>query len=140
MVRTSCLCGGVEIGIASAPAFVHDCNCQLCRNSGAAWGYFSTSEVVTSGLTVIVVRPDREEPAVAIHACGSCHATTHWTLTEAFLAKTPEADRMGVNMRLFPSEVLDGVEIRYPDGAGWTGEGDFGFRRPSFTASRAVKF
>ncbi|MEM0927673.1 MAG: aldehyde-activating protein [Pseudomonadota bacterium] len=140
MTETSCFCGAVTIAIQAPPKFVHDCNCSLCRNSGAAWGYFSAGEVRVIGNTSIFVRPDRELPAVAIHSCSTCHATTHWALTEDYLAKEPDADRMGVNMRLFSSELLQGVEIRFPDGAGWDGQSDFGFRRPSFVASEDTAF
>ena len=34
-------------------------------------------------------------------------------------------------MRLFDPEALTGIEIHYPDGKAWSGEGPFGFRKPS---------
>ena len=36
---------------------------------------------------------------------------------------------MGVNMFLFPQEDLRGVEVRFPDGAAWSGEGAYGYRK-----------
>ncbi|MEM7741558.1 MAG: aldehyde-activating protein [Pseudomonadota bacterium] len=140
LVETQCLCGAVKVAIEAPPIFVQDCNCRLCRNSGAVWGYFTVGDVLVSGDTSVFVRPDRELPAVAIHSCPSCHATTHWTLTEEYRATAPDADRLGVNMRLFSGDAMNGVEVRFPDGERWDGKGDFGFRRPSFIASDAQKF
>ncbi|MBB3952659.1 hypothetical protein GGQ76_003979 [Aureimonas jatrophae] len=36
---------------------------------------------------------------------------------------------MGVNMALAEAKDLAGLELRYPDGRSWTGEGPFGYRR-----------
>jgi hypothetical protein len=36
---------------------------------------------------------------------------------------------MGVNMRLADERDLAGIELRYPDGQAWSGEGDFGYVR-----------
>lgn len=47
---------------------------------------------------------------------------------------------MGVNMRLFRGEALVGVEVRFPDGAAWSGEGDYAYRRPSFVVSDTEQF
>jgi hypothetical protein len=38
---------------------------------------------------------------------------------------------MGLSMRLFDSDDLEGVELRFPDGKNWFGKTEFGFRRPS---------
>jgi hypothetical protein len=34
---------------------------------------------------------------------------------------------MGVNMRLADESDLAGIELRYPDGQAWSGEGAFGY-------------
>ncbi len=36
---------------------------------------------------------------------------------------------MGVNMGLAGERDLAGIELRYPDGRAWSGEGDFGYVR-----------
>ena len=36
---------------------------------------------------------------------------------------------MGVNMRLADERDLAGLELRYPDGQAWSGEGEFGYVR-----------
>ena len=81
------------------------------------------------GVTQSFTRQDRDEPVVQIHACTTCHSTTHWTLTATFKENSPDADRLGVNMRLFDHDQLIGIELRFPDGAAWSGEGDYDYRR-----------
>ncbi|GAB5412618.1 MAG: hypothetical protein Cons2KO_02210 [Congregibacter sp.] len=61
-------------------------------------------------------------------ACGvvdlisnHCGATTHFDMSEAFKSINPSVDHVGVNMRLFDHSDLTGVEVRYPDGANWSG-------------------
>ena len=36
---------------------------------------------------------------------------------------------MGANMRLADEADLAGIELRYPDGRAWSGEGEFGHAR-----------
>ena len=135
MVEAQCHCRAVRVAIEALPAFINDCNCSLCRKSGAAWGYFTARQVRVEGETSVFMRSDKDQPAVQIHVCPRCHTTTHWTLTEDFQVKAPDPGATGVNMRLFASNALLGVEIRFPDGAAWSGEGDYGYRRPSFVVT-----
>ncbi len=130
-----CLCGAVNVSIDTKPAFIHDCNCSFCRKSGGAWGYFPTGQVRTSGETRSFLRTDKANAAAAVHACTICGGTTHWVLSEAFRTQNPTVDLMGVNMRLFDPDTLDGVDVRFPDGKGWTGEGPFRYRRQAMTIS-----
>ncbi|MEM7687462.1 MAG: aldehyde-activating protein [Pseudomonadota bacterium] len=123
-----CAYGAVSVTITNKPAFINDCNCSLCRKVGAAWGYFPSSDVSAKGHTSCFSRSDKGEPAVAVHSCAACGTTTHFGLTDSFKDRHPEADQMGVNMRLFDPERLADVEVRYPDGRAWSGEGDYAFR------------
>ncbi len=134
-MTANCHCGAVSVAIDSKPDFINECNCSLCRKSGGAWGYFPTSSVRTIGKTVFFSRNDKAAPAVEIHACEICAATTHWVLTDAFREQNPAIDQMGVNMRLFDPDTLSGVEVRFPNGRDWNGESDFGYRRESFVIS-----
>ena len=134
-MTSNCACGAVSVSIDTKPDFIHDCNCSLCRKSGGAWGYFSSASLKTSGETISYSRGDRAVPGVAIRSCSICAVTTHWVLTEAFKKQNPDADQVGVNMKLFDPDDLQGVEVRFPDGKAWTGEGAFTYRRPSMTIS-----
>ncbi|MEE9433658.1 MAG: aldehyde-activating protein [Sphingorhabdus sp.] len=100
------------------------------KHKSAVWGYYAAADVEVVGETRGYSRSDYPDPAVRIHSCGACGVTTHWTLTEDFAAKHPEeAGRMGVNMRLFDDAAKAGVELRFPDGAAWDGEGEYGYVR-----------
>lgn len=128
-----CLCGAVSVTIQAKPDFIHDCNCSLCRKSGGAWGYFSSSQVRTEGKTVSVLRSDKPTPAAEVHSCAICSTTTHFVIAKSFTEQHGPADMVGVNMRLFDPDELGGVELRFPDGKAWSGEGAFGYRRSATT-------
>lgn len=128
-IKANCACGAVSLSLRAKPDFVNDCNCTLCRSTGALWGYFETADLEVLGLTSTYHRRDRKIPGVAIHFCDLCGTVTHWTLTEAFLKSNGPVDRLGVNMRLFETDDLEGVEVRFPDGRAWDGKSDYGYRR-----------
>jgi hypothetical protein len=130
MLKLSCHCGRVGVRIEKRPDFIHDCNCTLCQKTGAIWGYFQPSEVAVQGATTGYSRDDKAEPGVSIRFCSNCGATTHFELTEATIAKFGNT-MLGVNMRLADENDLEGVEQRYPNGRGWSGEGDFGYVQES---------
>ena len=130
-----CLCGAVSVTIETKPQFINDCNCSLCRKVGAAWGYFPSASVKTTGKTFSVARGDKKTPGVEVHSCAVCAATTHWVLTKSFREQNPSADQAGVNMKLFNPDDLKGVEVRFPNGKDWSGEGPFGYRRDALTIS-----
>lgn len=128
-MQASCLCGAVRVSLARKPEYINDCNCSLCRRAGGAWGYYSNQDVNISGETSYFLRSDIENPAVAAHFCPSCGTSTHWALSEAYQRANPGLDRVGVNMKLFAPKDLIGIEIRFPDGDGWTGKRPPGVRR-----------
>lgn len=124
-MKATCHCGRVSVELASAPDYINLCDCSLCRKLGGAWGYFTLAEVTVSGSTSAYRRTDYPEPAVEVHFCGNCGATTHWVLTEHF-----EGDRVGVNMRLFTPDETAGIEARTLNGHNWVGDGEAAHRRP----------
>lgn len=128
----NCHCGGVTVVTADRPDFIHACNCSLCRKSGAAWGYFAPEGVTVTGATSTYQRTDKPAPAVDVHFCPSCGSTTHFALTPAAAAQFGNT-MAGVNMALADPAELAGIELRFPDGAGWSGEGSFGYRRAAQT-------
>lgn len=134
-MTSSCACGSVQVTIKQKPDFIYDCNCSLCQKVGGAWGYFAPEDVTTKGSTIAFSRTDKSAPIVEIHSCELCAATTHFVLTDVYRAEHPNSDQIGVNMRLFDPELLHGVEVHYPDGRAWSGEGPFGFRREAMTLS-----
>ena len=131
----NCLCGAVSVTIDAKPEFINDCNCSLCRKVGGAWGYFASASVKTTGKTFSVSRRDKTLPGVEVHSCKTCATTTHWVLTKLFKEHNPSADQVGVNMRLFDPDELKGVEVRFPNGKDWAGDGPFGYRRAALNIS-----
>ena len=124
----SCLCGHVSLTIEQRPDFINECNCALCGKSGARWGYFHPTQVTVAGSTSGFSRGDKPDPSAEIHFCPTCGSTTHFTLTESAVAKFGNG-MMGVNMWLADEADLAGIELRYPDGRGWAGAGEFGYYR-----------
>lgn len=128
MLELSCHCGQVHIRIDQRPDYIHECNCSLCSATGARWGYFHPSQVAVDGATTTYSRRDKPDPNADVHFCPTCGSTTHFTLTEAAAAKFGNT-LMGVNMWLADEHDLADIELRYPDGKAWPGEGDFTYVR-----------
>ncbi|MEW6598460.1 MAG: aldehyde-activating protein [Pseudomonadota bacterium] len=130
MLKFSCLCGQVQISVTKRPDYINECNCRLCSASGARWGYFHPSEVTVVGATQGYCRSDKQSPFAQVHFCRTCGATTHFVMTESAIAKFGGDSVIGVNMWLADAEELAGIELRFPDGRAWSGEGGFDYVRP----------
>ena len=128
MLKLACLCGQVRVEITKRPDHINACNCTLCSKTGARWGYFHPSEVHVEGTATGYCREDKDDPAAEIRFCAKCGATTHFVLTPSAVARFGNS-LMGVNMWLADERDLAGIELRYPDGRAWSGEGEFDFVR-----------
>lgn len=128
MLTLSCHCGQIRLQLAKAPDHINECNCSLCGKTGARWAYYHPSEVSIAGETRGYSRADKAEANADLRFCGTCGVTTHFKLTPA--AQAQHGDVLtGVNMRLAEEKDLAGIELRYPDGRAWSGEGGFGYVR-----------
>ena len=109
-----CHCGAVNLTIPTRPADLNTCNCSICTKNGGLWGYFNPADVVISGQTSGYVRRDMRTPYLTTHFCPQCGVVTHWS-------PLPNAhqNRMGINMRLFPAETTEGLQIQFHDGQSW---------------------
>jgi hypothetical protein len=137
MLKLSCHCGEIRIETAKPPDYVHECNCTLCSKSGARWGYFHPSEVSVQGSAEGYCRQDKEDPGALLQFCATCGSTTHFVLTESAVSKHGNVV-MGVNMRLAAESDLAGIELRYPDGRAWSGEGGFSYVREARILGRSA--
>lgn len=111
MIISSCHCGAVKLELKTAPETVTDCNCSICRRYGVLWAYYSTKDVcipADNGTTHIYMWDDR---SIEFHRCANCGCVTHWAPVDTTL------DRMGVNARLMPPDVLAAARVRRLDGA-----------------------
>jgi hypothetical protein len=119
MVEAICHCGAVRISVPHAPEEVKECNCSICRRTGALLAYYSPKGVQVipeSGATDIYMWGDRE---IEFHRCKVCGNFTHWAPVDKAY------DRMGVNARLMPPELLADIRILEFDGADtWTVTGE----------------
>ena len=128
MLKLSCLCGRIGVETNKLPDYINECNCTLCRKTGARWGYFHPSEVSVEGAANGYCREDKDDPVAKLHFCAKCSSTTHWTFTPSAALELGNT-LMGVNMQLASERDLAGIELRYPDGQAWSGEGDYGYVR-----------
>jgi len=124
----NCKCGSVTLEVARKPDFIHECNCTLCTGAAARWGYYHPAEVAVDGATLGHRRADKPIANAEVHACGTCGETTHFVMTEAAIAQHGNT-KMGINMWLATPADLAGVEVRYPDGLAWSGQGEWGYLR-----------
>lgn len=124
----SCTCGAVTLEVDRKPDFIHECNCTLCTGAAARWSYYHPGEVVVDGVTSGHRRTDKPTAKVEVHACRKCDATTHFVMTEAAIALHGNT-MMGINMWLANPADLAGVEVRYPDGLAWSGQGEWEYVR-----------
>ena len=128
MIELSCHCGQARVELDKRPDYINECNCSLCRKAGARWAYFHPSDVRAIGPTHSYRRADKAAVNAEVHFCGACGATTHFLLTESAVEKFGDT-LMGVNMRLADESELAGIELRYPNGRDWPGEGEFTYVR-----------
>ena len=109
MIEASCHCGAVLLAIDSAPTEVIDCNCSVCRRYGVLWAYYAPARVrLVRGATDTYEWDDR---SIRFHRCKVCGCVSHWAAADAAV------ERMGVNARLMPPEVLALARRRRLDGA-----------------------
>ena len=139
MLKLSCLCGRIRVETSKRPDYIHECNCTFCRKAGARWGYFHPSEVRVAGETAGYCREDKADPGARLRFCATCGSTTHFVLTESAVARFGNSV-MGVNMRLADEADLAGIELRYPDGRAWSGEGGFTYVREARIMGQDANF
>lgn len=93
-----------------------------------SWGYFHPSQVSLEGVTQGYCREDKDDPAAEVRFCRNCGSTTHFVLTQSAVSRFGNS-LMGVNMWLADENDLAGIELRFPDGQAWSGEGEFHYVR-----------
>ena len=110
-VSAACHCGSVRLEADAPPSEVAECNCSVCRRYGVLWAYYPPDRVR-------VVPPDTPTDVYAwngrsieFHRCRNCGCVSHWAATDL------KKNRMGVNARLMPPEILAGARVRHRDGA-----------------------
>ena len=111
IIQASCHCGAIRFTLEAPPAEVNDCNCSICRRYGALWAYYRPAQVrfaADNGPTDIYMWGDRD---LEFHRCRACGCITHWSAADGAV------DRMAVNARLTPPDILAAAPVRHGDGA-----------------------
>lgn len=106
----SCHCGTIRIAMEDDPVEATQCNCSICRRTGALWTYRSPGEVEVTGAGSGYVQGDA---TLTLWHCATCGVITHWT------PRDPAYDRMGINLRLFKPALWNALPRRLIDGASW---------------------
>ena len=106
----SCHCGSIRITVNDDPVDASECNCSICRRTGALWTYSSPTKVKVSGEGIGYVHGDK---CLTLFHCNTCGVITHWTPID------PDYDRMGINLRLFGPSLWTELPRLYVDGASW---------------------
>jgi hypothetical protein len=109
-VEGSCHCGAVRVRLADPLVDVTECNCSLCRRTGALWAYAAPDRVTIDGTGDSYIQGDG---ALTLWRCHRCGIVTHWTPTD------PAYGRMGVNLRLFDPALWASLPRVHVNGASW---------------------
>ena len=121
MVRVACHCGNVRITLETAPSWVLDCNCSICRRYGTLWTYpwdgvakLDLGAALVQGADALDVYIWGNR-SIGFWRCKTCGCMTHHT------ALREPAKIRGVNARLFVNFDPASVTIhRSDDGhTGW---------------------
>lgn len=110
----SCHCGRVKIELPSPPTKVNECHCSLCYRYGALWAYYPRDDVLVTaeepGLRSYVRQDEGAKGTIGFYHCGHCGCMTHWWVQPEHIKPDPDWAEMGVNTRMLPESVLEGVE------------------------------
>jgi hypothetical protein len=116
MLRGSCHCGAVSFRLNTAPEWLTECNCSICRRIGGLWAHAEIEQIVIEGGRDATLAYSWGDRNLAFHTCRTCGCTTHWENLH------PEkSSRMAVNGRMAAPADIAGIRIRRFDGADtWT--------------------
>ncbi len=106
----SCHCGAIRVRLSFKPEEATQCNCSICRLTGALWTYGPPDQIQVQGTGVGYVQGDA---TLTTWHCCTCGITTHWTPID------PDYGRMGVNLRIFAPELWENLPRKLVDGASW---------------------
>ncbi len=112
MLEASCHCGAVRIEVDHKPESLTQCNCSICRRYGALWAYCTraTARVLTgSEAETAYVWNDR---VIEFYHCNTCGCMTRYEDVE----KNADS-RIAVNARMLAPEDIEGISVRFFDGA-----------------------
>lgn len=143
-LTAKCHCGRVNVEIPSLPTKLNECRCSICYRYGAEWAYYHPDEVniivnAQGSRKAPGGVPTQAKPAesagegdkglkyyvredsdgyLGFYFCGNCGCLTHWAATEqglVYLDSLGKPKKLGVNSRMLPLTLLEGVEKKTGD-------------------------
>jgi GNAT superfamily N-acetyltransferase len=115
-VSASCHCGSVKLHLAHSPDWVLDCNCSLCRRTGALWSYYRLGTVTVDAAPGALSAYVWGDQSLRTMRCSHCGIVTHWEPMDP-----ARVGKWGINTRNLDPAVMQGIRIRRFDGAdSWT--------------------
>ena len=121
MIEARCHCGQFRLRVAR-PQTLTRCNCSICSKLGWVLAYYESDQVeYLSGQARMAPYVQGDRTLTAFH-CPTCGCQTHW------VGRGEHAHRTGVNARLFDIKDVEGVTVRFLDGADtWECKGEAPF-------------
>lgn len=112
MPTGACHCGGVRVTVPRRPRSVTDCNCSICRRTGALWAYYKASTVKVEAAPGATHGYKWGSKSLEFVRCRKCGCLVLWR------AARPGPDsKMGVNWRNFPQKLVASTRVHKFDGA-----------------------
>jgi len=112
MLLATCHCGAVKVGVPSAPEYLIDCNCSICRRIGALWALYESNSVELWGHPENATQYVWGRRTIRTMHCKVCGCATHWEPIDV-----SAGPRFGVNARNFEPQEIIGIRVRKFDGA-----------------------
>ena len=112
MLTGTCHCGAVRIEIPRRPRTLTSCNCSICRRYGTLWAYYKAADVRIVSKAGATDKYSWGRKGLAFVRCATCGCVTSWKRL-----KPRKVAYMGVNIRNFEPDDVDGIRVRHLDGA-----------------------
>lgn len=110
MLTASCHCRSVRIEVGSAPSYLNQCHCSICRRYGTLWVYYRPDQVRLLCEPGATQAYSWGEGNLEFHRCRVCGCVTHWKATD------PDARRMAINARLLDPVDIATISVRQSEG------------------------
>ena len=110
--RGTCHCGRITFEVGAELTYVVDCNCSICRRTGALWHPAAESDLrVLTGEADLVLYQFNTRTAKH-YFCKHCGI-------HPFIRPRLDPGRWAVNVRCIESVDLSSVKVRSFDGQNW---------------------
>jgi hypothetical protein len=121
--RGACHCGRVTFEVQADLNYVVDCNCSICRRTGALWHPAADTElrVLTSEAELILYQFNTK--TAKHYFCGHCGI-------HPFIRPRLDPSRWAFNVRCIDGVDLASIKVRAFDGQNWEATAQAYYDRP----------